>query len=96
MINKKEVILIQDQNISHKSKDDVSTKKVLSNSNIVITDSLSNNSNDLNNTTITVNTDDVTDITIVDSFHKDILSIAKQLTNFRVELHSKCLESKWN
>ena len=96
MIKNKEVILIQDQNVSHEPKDDASTKKVLSNSNIVITDSLSNNSNDLNNTTITVNTDDVTDITIVDSLHKDILSIAKQLTNFRVELHSKCLESKWN
>ena len=72
MIKNKEVILIQDQNVSHKPKEDVSTKKVLSNSNIVITDSLSNNSNDLNNTTITVNTDDVTDITIVDSLHKDI------------------------
>ena len=30
---------------------------------------------------MTVNTDDVTDITIVDSLHKDILSISEQLRN---------------
>ena len=42
---------------------------------------LSNNNNELNNTKMTVNTDDVTDITIVDSLHKDILSISEQLRN---------------
>ena len=55
-------------------------KKVPSNSN-VIPYSVSNNSNDLNNTNVTVNTNDVSDIRIVDSPHKDILSISEQLRN---------------
>ena len=57
---------------------------------------LSNNNNELNNTKMTVNTDDVTDITIVDSLHKDILSISEQLRNIWAEHHSKYLESKQN
>ena len=69
-------------------------EKVSSNSNVVIPYSVSNNSNGLNNTNMTVNTDDVSDITIVDSPHKDIQSISKQLRNIRAEHYSKYLISK--
>ena len=57
---------------------------------------MSNNSNDLNNTNVTVNTNDVSDIRIVDSPHKDILSISEQLRNIQAEHHSKYLKSKQN
>ena len=40
---------------------------------------VSNNSNDLNNTNMTVNTNDVSVIIIVDSPHKNILSISERL-----------------
>ena len=45
---------------------------------------------------MTVKTDDVSDIAIVDSPHKDILSISEQLRNIRAEHHSKYLKSKRN
>ena len=45
---------------------------------------------------MTFNTDDVSDMTIIDSPHKDILSISEQLRNVRVEHHSKYLKSKRN
>ena len=56
-------------------------EKVSSNSNVIIPYSVSNNSNGLNKTNMTVNTGDVSDIAIVDSPHKDILSISEQLKN---------------
>ena len=43
---------------------------------------------------MTVDTNDVIDITIVESPHKDNLSISEQLRNIRVERHSKYLKSK--
>ena len=73
-----------------------SYEKVSSNSNVIIPYSISNNSNCLNKTNMAVNTDDVSDIAIVDSPHKDILSISDQLRNIRAEHHSKYLKSKWN
>ena len=45
---------------------------------------------------MTVDTIDVSDITIVDSPHKDNLSISEQLRNIRAELHDKYLKSKRN
>ena len=57
---------------------------------------MSNNSNDLNNTNVTVNTNDVSNIRIVDSPHKNILSISEQLRNIQAEHHSKYLKSKQN
>ena len=45
---------------------------------------------------MTVTTNDVNDITIVDSPHKDNLSISEQLRNIRAEHHSKHLKSKHN
>ena len=45
---------------------------------------------------MTVNTNDVNYITIVDSPHKDNLSISEQLRNVRAEHHSKHLKSKQN
>ena len=62
-------------------KDNVSTEKVLSNSNFVIPDNISNDINDLNNTHIAINEDGVSNITVVDSPHKDVLSISEQLDN---------------
>ena len=70
-------------------------KKVPSNSK-VIPHSVSNNSNGLNNTNMTVNTNHVNDITMVDSPHKDNLSISEQLRNIRAEHHPKYLKSKQN
>ena len=43
-----------------------------------------------------VNTNDVSDIAIVDSPHKDNLSISEQLRNIRAEHHSKYIKSKQN
>ena len=68
-----------------------SYEKVSSNSNVVIPYGVSDNSNGLNKTNTTVNTDDASDIAIVDSPHKDILSISEQLRNIRAEHHSKYL-----
>ena len=62
-------------------KDNVSTEKVLSNSNFVIPDNISNDINDLNNTYIAINEDGASNITVVDSPHKDVLSISEQLDN---------------
>ena len=62
-------------------KDDVSTEKVLSNSNFVIPDNISNDINDLNNTYIAINEDGVSNIAVVDSPHKDVLCISEQLDN---------------
>ena len=45
---------------------------------------------------MTVTTNDVNDITIVDSPHKDNLSISEQLRNIRAEHYSKHLKSKQN
>ena len=45
---------------------------------------------------MTVNTNNANDITIVDSPHKDNLSISDQLRNIQVEHHSKYLKSKQN
>ena len=72
------------------------SENVSSNSNVVIFDSISNNINDIDNTNLTVDTDDVSDIAIVDSPHKDVLSISEQLKNIQAEDHSKYLESKRN
>ena len=57
---------------------------------------VSNNSNDLNNTNMTVNTNDVSVIIIVDSPHKNILSISERLRNIRAEHHFKYLNNKRN
>ena len=57
---------------------------------------MSNNSNGLNKTNMTVNTDNVSDMTIVDSPHKEILSISEQLRNIQPEHHSRYLKSKRN
>ena len=43
---------------------------------------------------MTVNINEVSDITIVDSPHKDNLSISEQLRNIRAEHHSKYLKNK--
>ena len=45
---------------------------------------------------MTVNTDETSDIAIVDSPHKDLLSISEQLRNIRAEHHSKYVKSKRN
>ena len=45
---------------------------------------------------MTVNTNHVNDITMVDSPHKDNLSISEQLRNIRTEHHPKYLKSKQN
>ena len=45
---------------------------------------------------MTVNKNGVSDITIVDSPHKDNVSISEQLTNIRAEHHSKNLKRKQN
>ena len=45
---------------------------------------------------MTININDVSDITIVDSPHKDNLSISEQLRNIRAERHDKYLKSKRN
>ena len=45
---------------------------------------------------MTVNADDVSDIRIVDSLHKDVMSISEQLRNIGVQHHFKHLESKRN
>ena len=45
---------------------------------------------------MTVNVNEVSDITIVDSPHKDNLSISEQLRNIRAEHHSKYLKNKWS
>ena len=45
---------------------------------------------------MTVDTNDVSDITIVDSPHKDNLSISEQLRNTRAKRHDKYLKSKRN
>ena len=73
-----------------------SYEKVSSNSNFVIPYSVSNNSNGLTKTNMTVNIDDVSDIAVVDSPHKDVLSISEQLRNIRAEHHSTYLKSKRN
>ena len=43
---------------------------------------------------MTVNTNDVNKIVIVDSLHKDNLSISEQLRNIRAGHHSKYLKTK--
>ena len=45
---------------------------------------------------MTVHRNDVRDITILDSPHKDILSISEHLRSIRTEHHSKYLKSKRN
>ena len=45
---------------------------------------------------MTANTNDFNDVAIVDSPHKDNLSISEQLRNIRAEHHSKYLKSKQN
>ena len=71
--------LIQQQSNCYNTKDDVSNENVSSNSNLVISDSISNSSYDINSTNITVNKDNVSDITFVDSQNKAyFLSISEQ------------------
>ena len=45
---------------------------------------------------MSADTDDVSHIAIVDSPHKDILSISEQLRNIRAEHHSKYPKRKQN